>query len=116
MALPAGIASGLTPAEAAARLRRDGPNRLVARERWSALRQLLEMLADPMALMLAAAGGIYLALGAVRDGVILLAALVPVLGVDVLLEIRSRRALRKLAAAAAPRARVLRSGVEVEVP
>ncbi|HWE26264.1 MAG TPA: HAD-IC family P-type ATPase, partial [Myxococcales bacterium] len=117
MAVSAATANpGLTPAEAALRLRRFGPNRLVARERWAAARQLLETLADPMAIMLAVAGSVYLALGEMRDGVILLAALVPVLGVDVLLELRSRRALRKLAAAAAPRARVVRAGSEMEIP
>src|SRR6266702_3771137 len=72
--------------------------------------------ADPMALMLALTAIIEIALGETRDGIVLLVALVPVLGVDVVLEARSRRALAALAAAVAPRARVVRDGVEVEVP
>jgi Ca2+-transporting ATPase len=113
--LPPGIA-GLSNEEASSRLKSVGPNRLVPERRGEKLRQLLGLLSDPMALMLAAASAVYLALGETRDGVILLVALVPVLGVDVFLEARSREALRKLALAVAPRARVVRDGVEREIP
>ena len=46
----------------------------------------------------------------------LAAVIVPVLGVDVLMEARSRSALKKLASAVAPRARVLRDGHPAEIP
>ena len=110
------MTEGLSAAEAARRLREFGPNRLAAGERRARILELLEMFADPMALMLLAAGGVYLALGEVRDGVVLLVALLPVLGVDVFLELRSREALRKLSQALAPRARVIRDGRELDVP
>jgi len=108
--------AGLTPAEAARRLERYGPNRLVEAERWARLKGLVGLLADPMALMLGAAGAVYLLLGQTSDGVILLVAILPVLLVDVLLAARSRSALKKLAAAVRPRVRVVRGGAEVEVP
>ncbi|WP_242393266.1 cation-translocating P-type ATPase [Anaeromyxobacter oryzisoli] len=107
---------GLSEAEARRRLRAFGPNRLVERHRWEWLRDLLRLVSDPMAIMLAIAGAVYLLLGEVKDGVILLAAIAPVLGVDVLLEARSRAALKKLAAAVSLRARVLRDGAEREIP
>ena len=107
---------GLDPEEARARLAAVGPNRLVAVERWGWLREALSIVADPMALMLALAAVVYLLLGDVRNAIILACALVPVLGVDVVLEARSRQALKKLAGAVRPRARVLRGGVEREVP
>jgi Ca2+-transporting ATPase len=113
--LPAAL-SGLTPAEAEARLRACGPNRLVTEERWAWLKELLGILGDPMALMLAAAASVYLLLGETTDGIILLLALIPVLGVDVFLEARSREALKKLARLVAPRARVIRAGQEMEIP
>src|SRR5574340_350608 len=100
--------AGLTREEARRRLAEVGPNLLVRPARGAWLREALSLLADPMALMLAVAAAAYLALGETRDGVILLAALIPVLGVDVLLEVRSRRALAALAAAVRPRARVVR--------
>ncbi len=108
--------AGLSPEEAHRRLREHGPNRLVSVERWAWLRDAIGIVADPMAIMLGIAATVYLLLGETKDGVILLVALVPVLGVDVLLEARSRQALKKLAAAVRPRARVRRGGVEVEVP
>ena len=68
-----------------------------------------------MAVMLAAAGAVYYALGERTDAYVLFAAIVPVLAVDVILEARSRTALKRLAGAVAPRARVIRSGVQTEI-
>jgi Ca2+-transporting ATPase len=55
-------------------------------------------------------------LGETRDAVVLALALIPVLGVDVLLEARSRAALEKLARAAAPFAEVVRDRHVVSIP
>jgi len=106
---------GLTSVEARARLERYGPNRLVAQDRAARLKQALGLVLDPMALMLLAASGIYVALGDTRDGMVMLVALLPVMGVDVFLEARSRAALKKLARSVAPRARVIRDGGEILV-
>ncbi len=73
------------------------------------------MLADPMAIMLAIAGAAYLAMGERLEGAVLLGALIPVLGIDVLLEARSRSALKKLAASMGAKARVVRNCVEQEI-
>ncbi|MBM3459534.1 MAG: hypothetical protein FJX77_13520 [Armatimonadetes bacterium] len=108
--------SGLSQAEAAERLRRVGPNILAPAPRWAGLREAAETLADPMALMLLAAAVVYLVVGETRDGIVMLAALIPVLGVDVFLAARSRNALQKLAAAVPPEATVLRDGREQTVP
>jgi len=112
--LPPGL-QGLTAKEAAARLVRFGPNLLVARERLVWLKRLIGLVADPMALMLAAAALLYFALGAWSDGVIMAIALIPVLGVDVFLAARSRAALAKLAQAVAPMAQVVREGVSRDI-
>ena len=111
----AGLA-GLSSEEAKARLAELGPNLLVQRERSARLAQWLRMLADPMALMLAGASVLYMLLGKSHEAAVLAAVIVPVLGVDVLMEARSRSALKKLASAVAPRARVVRDGQPVEIP
>src|SRR5215831_14246753 len=98
-------ALGLTSADAAARLAELGPNRLVAAQHWQRAKQLAALLADPMALMLVVAGVLDWILGQRADAVILFVALVPVLGVDVVLEARSQRALARLRDAVAPTAR-----------
>ncbi len=107
LSLPAGL-EGLSSADAARRLREVGPNRWVERDRLAALRELASLLFDPMAMMLGVAAVIYYLLGETRDAVVLLVALVPVLGVDVALEARSRAALARLAEAAALLAEVVR--------
>ena len=107
--------TGLTSSEAAARLALAGPNRLVEAPRWQHAKQLLHLVADPMAIMLAATGALDLILGHRLDAIMMFVALVPVLGVDVILEARSERALARLRAAVAPTARVLRDSKEQSI-
>ena len=109
-------AIGLSSADAAARLAEVGPNRLVTAPRWRRIRQAISLIADPLAVMLVIAGVVDLLLGERADAIILFVALVPVLGVDVVLEARSERALARLRAAVAPTARALRDGVERAIP
>ena len=99
--VPPGL-QGLSSAEAGRLLAVHGPNRWVAPDRLAALREVLALLSDPMAIMLAIAASVYWLVGETRDAIVLALALIPVLGIDVLLEARSRSALKKLAAAAAP--------------
>jgi P-type Ca2+ transporter type 2C len=68
-----------------------------------------------MAVMLIVAAVVYFLLGETRDAIVLALALIPVLGVDVLLEARSRAALEKLVRAAAPFADVVRGRHVVSV-
>ena len=108
--------SGLSSNEAARRLKIYGPNLLVRVARGAALLAFFRTLADPMAAMLAVAAGVYYALGERTDAYVLFAAIVPVLAVDVILEARSRTALKRLAGVVAPCAFVVRGGVQTEIP
>ena len=113
--VPSGL-HGLSAREAHQRLARVGPNHWVERNRLEWLREGIRLLLDPMAVMLAVAAVIYFILGERRDALVLALALIPVLGVDVLLEARSRAALEKLARAAAPSAEVVRDDHVRAVP
>ncbi len=113
--IPANLAH-LSMAQAQARLKHFGPNVLARSGRWAWFKDVFNVVSDPMALMLAAAGSVYLMLGETSDGIIMLSALVPVLGVDVFLEARSRAALKKLAQAVAAQASVVRDGRIQSVP
>jgi len=104
--------AGLGEHEARRRLDLFGLNRLVRNRRGARIREIARTFADPMALMLAAAAGAYALLGERTNAIVMAAAMVPVLGVDVILEARSRGALKRLAHASAPRARVVRDGIE----
>ncbi len=104
-------ASGLSTADAAARLRRDGPNLLPQpdRRRWP--RMLLDVVREPMLLLLAAAAVLYLLLGDARDAAILGASVLAVVALTLYQELRSERALQALRDLGSPRARVFRDGV-----
>lgn len=108
-------AAGLSSAEARERLRRFGPNLLVPRASGARAIEFLRTLADPMALMLAGAAALYLLLGRNHEAVVLGAVIIPILAVDVLMESRSRGALKKLESTVAPRTTVVRDGRATEI-
>ena len=113
--IPPGL-NGLSSIDARRLLGEVGPNRWVKQDRFARVREVVSLLLDPMAVMLIIAAVVYLLLGETRDAVVLALALIPVLGVDVVLEARSRAALEKLARAAAPFADVVRDRHVVSVP
>ena len=109
-------ADGLTPADAAARLESTGPNALEEHAPPSVWKALWEAVTEPFVILLAVAGLGAVALGEVRDGLLVLAGLVPIVGADVVTTYRSERALEELRDAVAMRAHVLRGGTRREVP
>ncbi|MGD9549424.1 MAG: cation-translocating P-type ATPase [Burkholderiaceae bacterium] len=107
---------GLSSAEAARRLATDGPNLLpgsAPKSTWAIVR---EVLTEPMFLMLLAAGGIYLALGDRGEAMFLLGFVFVVIGITLVQERRTQRALESLRDLSAPRALVLRDGQEQRIP
>ena len=106
---------GLSETEAARRAEAAGPNSLEAAHRTSFGRMLLDAATEPFVVLLAAAGALAIVLGEVRDGLLVLAGLVPIVGADVFTEYRGERALEALHDATAPRARVRRDGTVLEV-
>ena len=107
---PTPVPSGLSEAEAAERLRRFGPNRLPEPARKHVAGLLLEVLREPMFLLLVLAAGLYLVLGDPAEGALLLAFAGLSVGLVVVQSYRSERALDALRAMAAPMARVRREG------
>ncbi|MFZ2751811.1 MAG: HAD-IC family P-type ATPase, partial [Lysobacteraceae bacterium] len=107
-----GAHDGLSAAEAAARLRRDGPNLLPQPERRGWSRMLFDVVREPMLLLLVAAAVLYLLLGEARDAAILGASVLLVIALTLYQELRSEHALQALRDLSSPRARVLRDGVE----
>jgi Ca2+-transporting ATPase len=107
--------AGLTAAEAADRAARFGPNELETAERPALWRMVLDAATEPFVLLLAAAGIGAVLLNEVRDGLLVLLGLIPIVGADVVTEYRGERALEALRAASAPLARVRRAGAVAEV-
>jgi Ca2+-transporting ATPase len=108
--------AGLESSEAALRLARDGHNELPGEGPRGLLPIILEVLSEPMFLLLIAAAGIYLVLGDLQEALVLCASLVVVVVITVLQERRTEQALAKLRDLSSPRALVIRDGVEQRIP
>ena len=106
---------GLDADEVAARRVRSGPNELEAAPRPTVLGAIRRAVMEPFVILLFVAGGLAILLGEVRDGVLVLAGLVPIIAADVLTSYRSERALASLRDATAPTARVRRAGAAADV-
>jgi len=107
---------GLSTAEAALRLAQEGPNELEAVPPPSLRRALWEALREAFVLMLIGAGALAILLGEVRDGILILIGVVPIVGANVATTYRAERALEVLRNANAPRARVRRDGTPGTIP
>ncbi|MFO1082155.1 MAG: cation-translocating P-type ATPase [Reyranellaceae bacterium] len=106
--MPASL--GLTQADAAERLRRDGFNDLPSLERRRLPQIVLGVLREPMFALLLGAGILYLVLGEISDAAILLAFATVSVSISVVQEARSERVLEALRDMASPRALVIRDG------
>jgi len=109
-------ALGLEPDEAVRRAALVGPNALEETRPTSLAAMLVDAATEPFVLLLALAGVLAIVLGEVRDGLLVLVGLVPIVGADVVTEYRGERALEALRAASAPLVRVRRGGAVSEVP
>jgi Ca2+-transporting ATPase len=101
---------GLTTDEALRRATEAGPNALEVSKRRPLWRMAAEALTEPFIVMLIVAGVLAIAVGEVRDGILILVALLPIVGAGVVTEYRGERALEALREASAPVARVRRDG------
>ncbi|MEV4777719.1 cation-translocating P-type ATPase [Burkholderia sp. LMU1-1-1.1] len=101
---------GLTAAEAAARLAAHGFNELPASRRSGPWRLLGQALAEPMILLLAACGAVYMLLGDAGDALLLLAFVCIVVAMTFFQKRRTERSLNALRDYSSPRALVVRDG------
>jgi P-type Ca2+ transporter type 2C len=107
--------SGLTQEEANRRLEIDGPNSLPGSEPMSYLRIVIDVVREPMFLMLLAAGIVYLLIGDQAEAVFLLGAVFVVIGLTIAQERRTQRSLEALRDLSAPRALVIRQAQEKRI-
>lgn len=101
---------GLSDAEAAARLRRDGPNVLPSLSHRGLLEISWRALTQPMFVLLMAAAALYALLGNARDAGMLLVSVLAVAGLSVYQEQRTEQVLEALKVLSSPRSLVVRDG------
>jgi len=107
--------TGLSAAEAARRLAQEGPNLLPGSAPKTTFAIVRDVVTEPMFLMLLAAGGIYLALGDRAEALFLLSFVFVVIGITLVQERKTQRALESLRDLSAPRALVIRDGQEQRI-
>ncbi len=102
--------TGLSSEQAAAELRRTGPNELPSRDRHTTLQLVVNVLREPMLVLLLIAGGLYLAFGDLAEAIALAVSVVAIISITLAQERRTERALEALRELANPHARVMRDG------
>jgi Ca2+-transporting ATPase len=106
---------GLTDEEAARRLASEGPNELPTARRRGVVALAAEVVREPMILLLAACGFVYLLLGDRREALVLLASVFVVVGISLYQSRKTERALDALRDLSSPRALVVRAGREKRI-
>jgi Ca2+-transporting ATPase len=109
---PASLTSihGLREADVQARLKTEGYNELPRPDRRTLLRIVLEVVREPMLALLLGGGVIYLALGDLKEALILVVFATMSIVITVVQETRTERVLEALRDLTSPRALVIRDG------
>jgi Ca2+-transporting ATPase len=110
MVTPANTSQGLSDADAAERLRSDGPNELPAAQPKSLLTIAAGVLREPMLLLLLAAGTVYLLLGDIEEALALVGSIVVIIGITLYQHTKTEKTLQALRDLSSPRALVVRNG------
>jgi Ca2+-transporting ATPase len=108
--------SGLTESEVKSRLAKDGYNELPGSKSRSFRTIVLGVVKEPMFLLLVACGTIYMILGSLEEGFVLLGFVFVIMGIEFYQERKSEKALDALKDLASPRALVIRNHTEIRIP
>lgn len=107
--------SGLSESEVTQSRITNGENSLKHQEKNHLLHSLLEMVKEPMFLLLVAAASIYFITGDYGDGIFMTAAIVLVSAISLYQESRSHNAIEALQKLSQPKSKVIRNGELVEI-
>ncbi len=108
--------SGLTNEEAQRRLATEGPNELPSARKRTLLHIALEVVREPMFLLLVGCGALYLLLGDHQEALMLLSFVFVVMGITIYQERKTENALEALRDLSSPRALVIRDGQQRRIP
>ncbi len=103
---------GLTSTKAKELQEQFGKNELTAQKKESFFHKILEVLSEPMFLLLIIAAVVYFILGEPRDGAIMLVFVIGIISIDVIQEWKTDKTLKALKDLSAPHITVIRDGEE----
>lgn len=108
--------TGLSSAEARQKQDVHGYNELPTAKPKNIFRIAVEVMKEPMFLLLLSCGGLYILLGESREGIILLSSILLIIAITFLQYRKTERALDALKKLASPRVLVIRDGEEIRIP
>ena len=108
--------NGLSQKEASEILQKEGYNELPSSKPKSVFKIALGVVKEPMFLLLVACGTLYLFLGDIQEGLMLLSFVFVVMGIEFYQEKKTEKALDALKDLASPRALVIRDGETIRIP
>jgi Ca2+-transporting ATPase len=108
--------NGLTQERAKELLRQWGNNELPTAKEKSLVRIALEVVKEPMFLLLIGSGSLYMILGEFQEGLVLSLAVILIIFITFYQYQKTTRALEALRGLASPRALVIRDGIEMRIP
>lgn len=106
---------GMSQKEASELLRAHGFNELPSQKKRNVLNILLDVIKEPMLLLLIASGLVYFVLGEPKDALMLLSFVVVVIGITFYNERKTERTLEALRDLSSPRALVIREGEQLRI-
>jgi len=107
---------GISQKEAVEKLEKEGYNELPSSKPKNVFQIALGVVKEPMFLLLVACGALYLILGDMREGFMLLGFVFFVMGIEFYQEKKTEKALDALKDLASPRALVIRDGETIRIP
>jgi Ca2+-transporting ATPase len=107
---------GLDEEEATRRHIEEGPNELPSTKKNNIFNIAIEVAQEPMFLLLVACGSLYLILGELREAAMLLGFVFLVMGITIVQERKTERALEALRDLSSPRALVIRGRAQRRIP
>ena len=108
--------NGLSQEEASEILQKEGYNELPSSKPKSVFKIAFGVVQEPMFLLLVACGTLYLLLGDVQEGLMLLSFVFVIMGIEFYQEKKTEKALDALKDLASPRALVVRDGETIRIP
>ncbi|HSN49354.1 MAG TPA: cation-transporting P-type ATPase, partial [Flavobacterium sp.] len=116
MTQPNHLLQGLSTEEVIQSRKKNGVNSLEHQDKNLFLVSLIEMVKEPMFLLLLLATSIYFITGDYGDGIFMLVAIVLVSTISLYQESRSRNAIELLKKLSQPKSKVIRNGEIIEIP
>jgi P-type Ca2+ transporter type 2C len=108
--------NGLSSEQVKQKLQKEGYNELQSSKPKGAFQIAVGVIKEPMFLLLVACGTLYLVLGDIQEGLLLMGFVFVVMGIEFYQEKKTEKALDALKNLASPRALVIRDGITFRIP